>query len=138
MSFFKVLSKVYINMPSVTLNILKKKVSVKMYKDELIQIHQFLVYVLKNLEDEYTVKDECKEYICLNISPHHIHRTKAEHKYAIFVLSTAISEVIANNNGGTSTNISNGLFELVKRSKKELIKFQDDGALRYQNQKITM
>ena len=78
----------------------------KMYKDELIQIHQFLVYVLKNLEDEYTVKDECKEYICLNISPHHIHRTKAEHKYAIFVLSTAISEVIANNNGGTSQPIS--------------------------------
>lgn len=109
-----------------------------MYKDELIQIHQFLVYVLKNLEDEYTVKDECNEYIGLNISPHHIHRTKAEHKYAIFVLSTAISEVIANNNDGTSTNISNGLFELVKRSKKELIKFQDDDALRYQNQKITM
>jgi hypothetical protein len=27
---------------------------------------------------------------------------------------------------------------LVKRSKKELIKFQDDGALRYQNQKIEM
>src|SRR5665811_1030314 len=101
MSFFKVLSKVYIKHALRTLNILKKKVSVKMYKDELIQIHQFLVYVLKNLEDEYTVKDECKEYICLNISPHHIHRTKAEHKYAIFVLSTAISEVIANNNGGT-------------------------------------
>ena len=109
-----------------------------MYKDELIQIHQFLVYVLKNLEDEYTVKDECNEYIGLNISPHHIHRTKAEHKYAIFVLSTAISEVIANNNDGTSTNISNGLFELVKRSKKELIKFQDDDALRYKKQKITM
>ena len=47
--------------------------------------------------------------------------------------------MIANNNGGTSTtNISNGLNELVKRSKKELIKFQDDGALRYQNQKIEM
>ena len=109
-----------------------------MYKDELIQIHQFLVYVLKNLEDEYTVKEECKEYFCLNISPHHIHRTKAEHKYAIFVLSTAISEIIANNNGGTSSNIPNGLFELVKRSKKELIRFQDQNALRYQNQKIKM
>ncbi len=109
-----------------------------MYKDELIQIHQFLVYVLKNLEDEYGVKDECKDYICLNISPHHIHRTKAEHKYAIFVLSTAISEVISNNNhnNGSTTNISNGLFELVKRSKKELIKFQDDGAIRYQKIKM--
>lgn len=103
-----------------------------MYKDELIQLHQFLVYVLKSMDDEYEIKDECKEYLCLNISPHHIHRTKAEHKYAIFVLSSAISELIATNNGGTSNNISNGLSELVKRSKKELIKFQDDGALKYQ------
>jgi hypothetical protein len=107
-----------------------------MYKDELIQLHQFLVYVLKHLDHEYEVKGECKEYLCLNISPHHIHRTKAEHKYAIFVLSNAISEIIATNNGGTSSNISNGLSELVKRSKKELIRFQNDEVLTYQKIKM--
>ena len=103
-----------------------------MYKDELIQLHQFLVYVLKHLDHEYEVKDECKEYLCLNISPHHIHRTKAEHKYAIFVLSNTISEVLANNNGGMSTNISNGLNELVKRSRRELVKMQDNDTLKYE------
>lgn len=103
-----------------------------MYKDELIQLHQFLVYVLKNMDEEYELKEECKEYLGLNISPHHIHRTKAEHKYAIFVLSNTISEILANNNGGVSTNVSNGLNELVKRSKKELIKLQDEGTLKYQ------
>jgi hypothetical protein len=109
---------------------------VYMYKDELIQLHQFLVYVLKYLDDEYEVKDECKEYLSLNISPHHIHRTKAEHKFAIFVLSNAISDVIATNNGRTSSNISNGLSELVKRSRRELIRFQDDGPLKYQKIKL--
>jgi hypothetical protein len=109
-----------------------------MYKDELIQLHQFLVFVLKYLDEEYEVKDECKEYLRLNISPHHIHRTKAEHKLAIFVLSSAISEIIIKNNGGKSSNIPNGLSELVKRSKKELIKFQDENALKYQKQKIKM
>ncbi|HEX7468463.1 MAG TPA: UPF0058 family protein [Methanobacterium sp.] len=107
-----------------------------MYKDELIQLHQFLVYVLKYLDDEYEVKGECRDYLCLNISPHHIHRTKAEHKHAIFVLSSAISEVIATNNGSTSPNVPNGLSELVKRSRKELIRFQDDGTVKYQ--KVTM
>lgn len=106
-----------------------------MYKDELIQLHQFLVYVLKNMDEEYELKEECKEYLCLNISPHHIHRTKAEHKYAIFVLSNTISEVLANHNGGSS-NIANGLSELVKRSKRELIRFQDDGSLKYQQIKM--
>ena len=109
-----------------------------MYKDELIQLHQFLVYVLKYLDDEYEVKDECKEYLCLHISPHHIHRTKAEHKHAIFVLSSAISEIIANNNDGSSSNITNGLAELVKRSKKELLKFQDENSLKYQKEKIKL
>ncbi|MEN4006601.1 MAG: UPF0058 family protein [Methanobacteriaceae archaeon] len=101
-----------------------------MYKDELIQLHQFLVYVLKYLEDEYEVKDECEEYFCLNISPHHIHRTKAEHKYAIFVLSELISEMIAKKNNRRSLpNVSNGLSKLAKRSKKELIRMHGDNAM---------
>ncbi|MGF7118437.1 UPF0058 family protein [Methanobacterium oryzae] len=104
-----------------------------MYKDELIQLHQFLVYVLKYLEDGYEVKDECEEYFHLNISPHHIHRTKAEHKYAIFVLSSSISEVLARKNDGAApTNVVNGLSELAKRSKKELIRMHEDNALKYQ------
>ncbi len=106
-----------------------------MYKDELIQLHQFLVYVLKNMDEEYELKEECKDYLCLKISPHHIHRTKAEHKHAIFVLSNTISEVLASNNGGSS-NVSNGLSELIKRSKRELIRFQDDGNLNYQKVKL--
>lgn len=101
-----------------------------MYKDELIQLHQFLVYVLKYLEDEYEVKDECEEYFHLNISPHHIHRTKAEHKYAIFVLSELISEMIAKKNTkGSLPNVSNGLSKLVKRSKKELIRMHGDNVM---------
>lgn len=84
------------------------------------------------MDEEYELKEECKDYLGLNISPHHIHRTKAEHKYAIFVLSNTISEVLANNNGGPTANISNGLSELVKRSRRELVKLQDDGALKYQ------
>lgn len=107
--------------------------SVNMYKDELIQLHQFLVYVLKYLEDGYEVKDECEEYFLLNISPHHIHRTKAEHKYAIFVLSSSISEILARKNKDAApSNVVNGLSELAKRSKKEIIKLHEDNALKYQ------
>jgi hypothetical protein len=92
-----------------------------MYKDEMIQMHQFLVYVLKFLETESEIPNSCSEYIALNISPHHIHRTKAEHKHAIFVLSNTISEVILKeDNESVPANVSNALYELVKRSKKEL------------------
>jgi hypothetical protein len=93
-----------------------------MYKDELIQLHQFLVYVLKYLENGYEIRDECLDYFSLNISPHHIHRTKAEHKHAIFVLSNSISDVISKDNGALPSNVSNGLAELAKRTKKEMIR----------------
>ena len=96
-----------------------------MYKDEMIQLHQFLVYVLKYLENGYDIKDECEEYFSLNISPHHIHRTKAEHKYAIFVLLSAISEILAKKEGhNLPPNVVNGLSELAKRSRKEVVKME--------------
>ena len=66
-----------------------------MYKDEMIQLHQFLVYVLKYLAEDDQIKNDCSEYISLKISPHHIHKTKAEHKHAIFVLCKIISVIIA-------------------------------------------
>jgi hypothetical protein len=65
-----------------------------MHKDEMIHLHQFLVYILKYLGTNKDMQTSYNEYISLNISPNHIHRTKAEHKSAIFVLSNTITEVI--------------------------------------------
>ena len=83
-----------------------------MYKDEMIQMHQFLVYVLKYLaEDDITLK----------ISPHHIHKTKAEHKHAIFVLCKIISQIIAEREDNPiPENVRNSLSDLVTRSENEL------------------
>ena len=92
-----------------------------MYKDEMIQLHQFLVYVLKYLAEDDQITNDCSEYITLKISPHHIHKTKAEHKHAIFVLCKIISQVIADKEDGSiPENVRNSLSDLVKRSEEEL------------------
>ena len=92
-----------------------------MYKDEMIQMHQFLVYVLKYLAEDDQIKNDCSEYITLKISPHHIHKTKAEHKHAIFVLCTIISEIIAERDDNPiPENVRNSLGDLVRRSEAEL------------------
>ena len=93
-----------------------------MYKDELIQLHQFLVYVLKYLKTVENVNKEPKEYLSLNISPHHIHRTKIEHKCAIFVLSAIISKIIfENGNDILPESVVSGLQDLAEKSKKQVI-----------------
>ena len=66
----------------------------------MIQLHQFLVYVLKYLDTDENAHNLCQDYLALNISPHHIHKTKAEHKHAIFVLSNTISQVILSKEEG--------------------------------------
>ncbi len=87
----------------------------------MIQLHQFLVYVLKYLAEDSQITNDCSEYISLKISPHHIHKTKAEHKHAIFVLCKIISEIISDDdNNSIPDNVSNSLSELVIRSQKEL------------------
>ncbi|WP_297825984.1 UPF0058 family protein [uncultured Methanobrevibacter sp.] len=92
-----------------------------MYKDEMIQLHQFLVYVLKYLAEDDQITNDCSEYITLKISPHHIHKTKAEHKHAIFVLCKIISQLIADKEDNSiPENVRNSLADLVTRSEKEL------------------
>ena len=92
-----------------------------MYKDERIQLHQFLVYVLKFLAEDDQIRNDCSEYITLKISPHHIHKTKAEHKHAIFVLCKIISQVIAEKEDNSiPENVRNSLSDLVTRSENEM------------------
>ncbi|MBQ2665576.1 UPF0058 family protein [Methanobrevibacter sp.] len=92
-----------------------------MYKDEMIQMHQFLVYVLKYLAEDDQISNDCSEYITLKISPHHIHKTKAEHKHAIFVLCKIISEIISDREDNPiPENVRNSLSDLVRRSEREL------------------
>jgi len=72
--------------------------AVGLYKEELVGLHQFLVYTCRFLEDNGASKGYFKEYVSLNISPHHIHKRKAEHKHAIIVLSKCVSQALAEHN----------------------------------------
>ncbi len=68
-----------------------------MQKDELVQLHQVLIYLRKNLYNKYgeIIEKYFEEYDDLKIYPHHIHRTKAEHIYAIFLLSSSIAKILS-------------------------------------------
>lgn len=93
-----------------------------MYKDELIHLHRLLIYLMKFLVDNGVSKSYFEEYANLNISPHHIHRTKAEHKYAIFVLAWRISKVLAEDNEVIPRSVADRLEEIAKRCKGDIVK----------------
>ena len=65
-----------------------------MQKDELIQLHTLLAQIKKYLEAQ-DIDFDFTEYQSLAISPVHIHRSKAEHKHAIFVLGNHLASIIS-------------------------------------------
>lgn len=93
-----------------------------MYKDELIHLHRLLIYLMKFLVDNGVSKSFFKDYTTLNISPHHIHRTKAEHKHAVFVLSWRISKVLAENSDIIPRSVAIRLREMADRCKADVVK----------------
>ncbi len=91
-----------------------------MYKDELIHIHQLFIYLMKFLVDNGVSKSYFDEYTSLNISPHHIHKRKIEHKYAVLVLAAGISTVLAENEEIVPKSVASRLKDMAKRCKSEL------------------
>lgn len=92
-----------------------------MYKDELIHLHQLFVYLMRFLLDNGVPKKFFDEYVDIGVSPHHIHKTKAEHKYAIFVLAWSISNVLAENNEIVPRGVAKRLKILANRCKRDLV-----------------
>jgi len=65
-----------------------------LHKEELIQLHTLMVQMKKFFEDQGLGNFE--QYKSLQISPVHVHRSKAEHKQAIFVLGQEMASMMSN------------------------------------------
>jgi hypothetical protein len=61
-----------------------------MQKEELLYIHSVLAQVKRHIEAERADTD-FSGYVALRISASHVHRSKNDHKRAIFILGEEIS-----------------------------------------------
>jgi hypothetical protein len=93
-----------------------------MHKEELIQLHTLLVRVKNYFEEHAYCNGEFEQYSLLHIGPMHIHRSKAEHKHAIFVLGNELASVIDSQELVGTGMISARMQELAART--EMIKLR--------------
>jgi len=68
-----------------------------MKKEELVHLHLLLAQLKKHCEENGVGCDFAK-YNDLNISPFQVHRSKEEHKQAVFVLGTELVSLAARDN----------------------------------------
>jgi hypothetical protein len=99
-----------------------------MQKDELIQLHTFLLQLKTRLEDivDNDGVNEFKPYEQLDISPYQVYKSKREHKLAVFTLSRGIADLLSNNNYPGLEKISCRLDQMSERfmTNKEKKNFQ--------------
>lgn len=89
------------------------------HKDELIQLHQMLFDVKTYLE---SINQNLKfpQYSALKIAPTQQHKSKMEHKYAIFVLGTEIANAMKDIDYTSSSRISARMKELAEKALREM------------------
>jgi hypothetical protein len=88
-----------------------------MQKDELIQLHTFLLQLKTHLE--VFVEDDgiqvFEKYEKLDVTPYQVYKSKREHTLAVFTLSKGIADLLANNDCAGLEKISNRLNLMAER-----------------------
>ncbi len=90
-----------------------------MHKDELISLHKML-FEVKEYIQERDPTAEFSDYTALKIMPTQTHRSKLEHKYAIFILGNEIAHAMQEIDYSSSVGISARMRELADKTLKEL------------------
>ena len=99
-----------------------------MQKDELIQLHTFLYQIRSHLEQVYSNDGrDTNNYEKLDITPYQIHKSKREHKLAVFTLSRDIAEILCTENCDVglekiSTRLDQMAMRFMTDKEKELIR----------------
>ena len=91
-----------------------------MQKDEIMQLHMFLLQLRTQLT-HMMEKDNSQAFLPydeMNIFPQQIHRSKYEHKLAIFELNTGIANLLQENDCSASQQIHDSLERTCNRFRK--------------------
>ena len=99
-----------------------------MQKDELIQLHAFLLQLKTHIEDlvQNNGGSEFMPYHRLDVTPYQVYKSKREHKLAVFTLSKGIAILLSNNNFPGLEKVSGRLDIMAERfmteKEKEILK----------------
>jgi len=87
-----------------------------MHKEELIQLHTYMAQ-MKRYFERNGLTHEFDDYKALSISPVHIHRSKADHKRAIFILGGELANLKSRDDfisDGQSVQMRESLNSIIK------------------------
>ncbi|MEF8867244.1 MAG: UPF0058 family protein [Haloarculaceae archaeon] len=92
-----------------------------MHKEELLELHEHMVAITETFrgmdEVDASVFDP---YDQLDVSPDDVHKSKSEHKHAVFVLGNALASVMSEDEFSDAGRIGKRMAELAEDAERKL------------------
>jgi len=92
-----------------------------MHKDELLELHEQLVTIKDYFAEQDDVAEELfAPYEELEVDPSHVHKSKSEHKHAVFVLGNALASAMSEDEFSNAGRLSKRMEELAEDASGKL------------------
>jgi hypothetical protein len=92
-----------------------------MHKDELLELHEQMVII----KDNFAAREDVDEtifdkYENLDVEPSHVHKSKSEHKHAVFVLGNALASAMTEEEFSNAGRVGKRMEELAEDAENKL------------------
>ncbi len=92
-----------------------------MHKDELLELHEHMVTIMENFDDQDEVPDGLfSTYRELDIDPSDVHKSKSEHKHAVFVLGNSLANAMSEDEFSSAGRIGKRMKELAEDAESKI------------------
>ncbi|QZA87833.1 UPF0058 family protein [Salinarchaeum sp. IM2453] len=92
-----------------------------MHKDELLTLHEQMVMIMEHFEQRENIDPEIFEsYKELGVDPSHVHKSKNEHKHAVFVLGNALAKAMSEDEFSSAGRIGKRMKELAEDAERKV------------------
>jgi hypothetical protein len=92
-----------------------------MHKDELLELHEQMVLIMKYFKDLEHVDDSLFEaYGEIEVTPDDVHMSKSEHKHAVFVLGNALANAMSEDEFSDAGRVGKRMKELAEDAESKL------------------
>ncbi|MFB6070903.1 MAG: UPF0058 family protein [Halanaeroarchaeum sp.] len=92
-----------------------------MHKDELLELHEEMVDIKnKFAEFDNISESDFEAYEQLDVDPSHVHKSKSEHKHAVFVLGNALAAAMSEDEFSSAGRLSKRMSELADDASQKL------------------
>lgn len=100
-----------------------------MHKDELLQLHSLLCQMKRYFEEcGLPLVGEFAEYEGLTVSPQHIHKSKTDHKRAVFLLGKGLAQIVMQGNPDHQARLRERFLRLAVAATSDDDEEEDSGA----------